>query len=67
MRNNALCNIVGMRSVKIQMFDGMVRMLGNVRHVLNLHQNLISLRILKANSCYPKIGYSKFVKAHLSP
>lgn len=30
MRNNALCNIVGMRSVKIQMFDGMVRMLGNV-------------------------------------
>ena len=43
MGNNAFCKIVGIRIIKIKMFDGVVRTLGDVRHVPDLNRNLILL------------------------
>ena len=46
MGNNASYKIVGIGTVKIKMFDGIVTTLNDVRHVLNLKRNLISLSTL---------------------
>ena len=46
MRNNMLCKIIGIRSIKIRMYDSIVRTLSNIRHVPNLKKNLISLGTL---------------------
>ena len=46
MGNDATCLIIGIGIVKIKMFDGVVRVLSNVRHVLDLRKNLISLGVL---------------------
>jgi len=43
MGNDQPCKIVGIGSVKIQMFDGVVRTLTNVRHIPDMCKNLISL------------------------
>ena len=52
MGNDATCPIIGIDTIKIKMFDGIVRVLSNVRHVLYLKKNLISLRVLE------DLGYS---------
>ena len=44
--NNASCKLASIRTVRIKMFDGVVRTLGDVRHVSNLKRNLISLSTL---------------------
>ncbi|KAH9744862.1 hypothetical protein KPL70_003863 [Citrus sinensis] len=46
MGNNNVCNIVGIGSVKIKMFDGTIRSLHEVRHAPRLKRNLISLGML---------------------
>ena len=46
MGNNASCRIAGIGTVRIKMFDGVVRTLGDVRHVLDMKRNLISLSTL---------------------
>ena len=46
MGNNATCTVIGIGTVKIKMFDGVVTVLSNVRHVPNLRRNLISLGVL---------------------
>ena len=33
MGNDATCTIIGMRTIKIKMFDGVVTKLGEVRHI----------------------------------
>ena len=33
MGNDATCSVIGIGTVKIKMFDGVVRVLSNVRHV----------------------------------
>ena len=38
------------------MFDGAIRVFGNVRHVPEMRQNLISLGYLEANGCTFKAG-----------
>lgn len=43
MGNNTPCKIVGISSVLINMHDGIVRTLTNVRHVPELNKNLISV------------------------
>ena len=48
MGNNASCKVAGVGIVRIRMFDGVVRTLGDVRHVPNLKRNLISLSTLEA-------------------
>ena len=44
--NNASCRIAGIGTIKIKMYDGVVRTLGDVRHVPDLKRNLISLSTL---------------------
>lgn len=46
MGNNVSCKIAGIGTVKIKMFDGVVRTLVDVRHVPDLKRNLISLSTL---------------------
>ena len=46
MGNDATCSVIGIGTMKIKMFDGVVRVLSNVRHVPNLRKNLISLGVL---------------------
>ena len=48
MGNNASCKVAGIGIVHIKMFDGVVRTLSDVKHVLNLKRNLISLSTLDA-------------------
>jgi hypothetical protein len=46
MGDNSPCTIVGMGTVQIKMFDGIVRTLTEVRHVPSMSRNLISLSTL---------------------
>ena len=46
MGNDATCLVIGIGTVKIIMFDGVVRILSNVRYVPDLRKNLISLEVL---------------------
>ena len=48
MANNASYKLIGIGIVRIKMFDGVVYTLGDVRHVLDLKRNLISLSTLDA-------------------
>ncbi|PON41343.1 Zinc finger, CCHC-type [Parasponia andersonii] len=50
--NNKPCKVAGIGSVRIRMFDGMERILQQVRYVPELKRNLISLGMLDMN------GYS---------
>jgi hypothetical protein len=50
--NDATCLVIGIGTVKIKMFDGVVRVFGDVRHIPNLRKNLISLGVLD------DLGYS---------
>ena len=45
MGNDATCTIIGMRTIKIKMSDGVVRTLEEVRHIPEVKKNLISLGI----------------------
>lgn len=51
MRNNNICNVVGIGSVSLKMRDVSIKLLQNVRHVPNLKRNLISLGMLDAIGC----------------
>ncbi|KAG9450482.1 hypothetical protein H6P81_010447 [Aristolochia fimbriata] len=51
MGNNAVCKTIGMGTIKIKMFDGIVRTLADVRYVPKLKKNLISLGALDSNGC----------------
>ena len=57
MGNNVSCKIVGVGSIRIYMFDGIVRMLTNVRHVLELKKGLIYLGVLDLKG-YKFVGQS---------
>jgi hypothetical protein len=46
MGNNMPCRIVGVGTVKVRMYDGIVRTLLGVRHVPDLRRNLVSLGAL---------------------
>ncbi|CAL8167282.1 unnamed protein product [Prunus armeniaca] len=46
MRDDSSCLVKGIGTVGIKMFDGMIRVLGNVRYVPRLRKNLISLGTL---------------------
>ena len=52
MGNDATCLVIGIGSMKIKMFDGVVRVLSIVRNVPDLRKNLISLGVLD------DLGYS---------
>ncbi|KAG8474366.1 hypothetical protein CXB51_034141 [Gossypium anomalum] len=67
MRNNASCKIVGIYTIKIKMFDGVVRTLTSIRHVPELKRNLISLSTfdLKGHKYTTKSGVLKISKVSL--
>ncbi|KAG8482771.1 hypothetical protein CXB51_024179 [Gossypium anomalum] len=46
MGNNTSCKIAGVGTIKVKMFDGVVRTLSDMRHVPELKRNLISLSTL---------------------
>ncbi|KAG8472196.1 hypothetical protein CXB51_036507 [Gossypium anomalum] len=46
MGNNTSCKIAGFGTIKVKMFDGVVRTLSDVRHAPELKRNLISLNTL---------------------
>ncbi|KAI9194535.1 hypothetical protein LWI28_006901 [Acer negundo] len=46
MGNNATCKFIRISTIKIKMFDGIVKTLSSVRHVPALKKNLISLGTL---------------------
>ena len=46
MGNNASCKVVGIGTVRIRMFDGVVRTLGDIKHAPDLKRNVISLSTL---------------------
>ena len=56
MGNDATCPVIGVGTMKIKMFDEIVRVLSNVRHVPDLRKNLISLGVLD------DLGYSYSLK-----
>ena len=49
--NNLACKVTGIRSVSIKMYDGTVRSLEQVRYVLELKRNLISLGMIDQLGC----------------
>uniref|UniRef100_A0A1D1Z793 Retrovirus-related Pol polyprotein from transposon TNT 1-94 n=1 Tax=Anthurium amnicola TaxID=1678845 RepID=A0A1D1Z793_9ARAE len=51
MGNNNECRAVGIGNIKIKMFDGVIRILTEVRHVPELRNGLISLGTLDASGC----------------
>ena len=47
---------MGLGTVKVKIFDGVVRTLGGVAYVLKLRKNLISLSQLDSKGCKCSIG-----------
>ena len=64
MGNDATCKVIGIGTIKIKMFDNEVRTLGEVRHVLEVKRNLISLGTLDSNGycCKSENGLMKVSK-----
>jgi hypothetical protein len=55
--NGVYFKITSIGNIRIKMFDGVVRMFSNVRHVLDVKNNLISLDTLDSNGyCYKSEG-----------
>ncbi|KAG8496844.1 hypothetical protein CXB51_008135 [Gossypium anomalum] len=67
MGNNASCKISGVGTIKVKMFDGVLRTLSDVRHVPKLKRNLISLSTLDSKwyKYTAKIRVLKISKASL--
>ena len=49
MGNDASCRVVGMGNIIVKMFNGVIRMFCDVRHVPDLRKNMISLGTLDGN------------------
>jgi hypothetical protein len=49
MGNGVHCKITSIGNIRIKMFDGVIRTLYDVRHVLEVEKNLISLGIFDSN------------------
>jgi hypothetical protein len=59
MGNDAKCKAIGLGTIKFRMFDGIVKILTNVRYVPDLKKNLISLGTLDS------LGYGYSAKMEL--
>ena len=70
MGNDTAYKVIGIGRVKIKMFDGIMWVLGNVKHVPDfdfIEKNLISLRALDSLGCkcMEKCGAMKIIKGAL--
>ena len=61
MGNNASCKVAGIGIVRIKMFDRVIHTLGDVKHVLDLKRNFISLSTLDAKG-YKYTGKGEVMK-----
>ena len=50
LRDDHPCKVAGIESIRMRMFDGMVQTLTNMKHVLELKKNLMSLGYLEQSS-----------------
>ena len=53
------CAIIGIGNIKIQLHDGVVRTLNDVRHIPDMRKNLISLGTLHANGFNYRSDYDR--------
>lgn len=62
--NYASCKVIGRSTIKLKMVKGTIRELIDVRHILNLKWNMISLSILDKIKCLVKLelGILKVLK-----
>ncbi|KAH9667565.1 retrovirus-related pol polyprotein from transposon TNT 1-94-like protein [Citrus sinensis] len=67
MGNDHALEIAGIGTIKIKMFDGTIRTIGEVRHVNGLKKNLLSLGQIDNHGCktYVENGIMKIVKGAL--
>ena len=67
MGNNSMCKVVGIGTVSLRMFDGVVRELTQVRFVLDLKRNLISIGMLDRTGCVIKAenGVLRMIKGSI--
>ncbi|KAG8498866.1 hypothetical protein CXB51_005705 [Gossypium anomalum] len=67
MRNNDLCKITDVGTIKVKMFDGFIKTLSDMRHVPKLKRNLILLSTLDSNGYKytVEIGVLKISKGSL--
>ena len=49
MDNDASCRVIGIGNIRVKTFDGVIITLCDVRHVLDLRKNMISLQTLDSN------------------
>ena len=63
--NNTTCKVVGFWSMKMRIFDGMVRTLTDVTHVPGLKNNLISFDTLEGCRIGCEGGVMKIAKGSL--
>ena len=61
MGNDSVCKTVGIGNIRMRMFDGQLRTLTNVRYVLDLKKNFLSLGALEARG-YKFSGADKGIK-----
>lgn len=68
MGNNMTCHVIGIDIVTVKIHDGVVRTFGNVRHVLDLQRNLVSLGSLDeiGHTCKVEGGVMRVSKGALS-
>ena len=66
MGNDIVCKTIGIGNIRTRMFDGQVRTLTNVRHVLDLKKNLLSLGALEARG-YKFSGADGVIKVTKGP
>ena len=55
MGNNSICRIIGIGNVSLKLHNGSIRVSKQVRHVLDLKRNLISLGMLDQMGCSIKL------------
>ena len=55
MGDNHALKIVGIGTIKIKMYDGIIRIIQGVRHVTGLKKNLLSLEELDDLGCKTRI------------
>ena len=49
MGNDASCRVFGMGNIRVKMFDGVIRTLCDIRHVLDIRKNMVLLGTLDGN------------------
>ncbi|KAH1090833.1 hypothetical protein J1N35_018090 [Gossypium stocksii] len=64
MRNDSSSKVIGTGTIKIRMHNGTIRTLSDVRYVLDLQKNLISLSILDSKGCRINIESSAIKVYH---